>query len=66
MCDVTLSARGRPPKTAWDVRLLFTHPPLRIEAFCRPDAGSGAENAEFRDRSAPDVCPIAILRGLLL
>ncbi len=25
-----------------------------------------AEEAELRDRSAPDVCPIAILRGLLL
>ena len=37
-----------------------------IEAFCRPDAGPGAEDAKLRDRSAPDVCPIAILRGLLL
>ena len=37
-----------------------------IEALFRPDAGPGAEDAELRDRSAPDVCPIAILRGLLL
>ena len=40
------------------------HPPSR--RFLRPDAGPGAEDAELRDRSAPDVCPIAILRGLLL
>ena len=32
----------------------------------RPDAGRGAKDAEFRDRSASDVCPIATLRGLLL
>ena len=37
-----------------------------IEALFSPDAGPGAEDAELRDRSAPDVCLIAILRGLLL
>ena len=34
--------------------------------FCRPDAGFWAKDAEFRDRSASDMCPIATLRGLLL
>ena len=37
-----------------------------IEAFCRPDAGFGAKDAEFRDRRTSVVCPIATLRGLLL
>ena len=32
----------------------------------RPVAGSGAKDAELRDRSAPDVCSIATLRGPLL
>ena len=34
--------------------------------FCRSDAGRGAKDAEFRDRSAFDMCPITTLRGLLL
>ena len=37
-----------------------------IEALCRSDAGRGPKDAEFRDRSASNVCPIATLRGLLL
>ena len=32
----------------------------------RPVAGSGAKDAELRDRSAPDKCSIATLRGPLL
>ncbi len=50
-------------------RSVAFHPPTSpptIEALFRPDAGPGAEDADLRDRSAPDVCPIAILRGLLL
>ena len=43
---------------------IVPHPPSR--RFCRPDAGFWAKDAEFRDRSASDMCPIATLRGLLL
>ena len=59
--------RELPPKTAWDVPFFSdTHlyPPSR--RICRSDAGRGAKDAEFRDRSASNVCPIATLRGLLL
>jgi hypothetical protein len=40
--------------------------PLRIEALLPSGRRPRAEDAKLRDRSAPDVCPIAILRGLLL
>jgi len=58
-----------PPKTAWDVRLSFhppTSPPTHFEALLPSGRRPRAEDAKLRDRSAPDVCPIAILRGLLL
>ena len=57
----------KPPKTAWDVPFFsdaHLYPPSR--RICRSDAGRGAKDAEFRDRSASNVCPIATLRGLLL
>ena len=61
-------AQHLPPKTAWDVRLFFpsTTSLPTIEALCRPDTCSWANDAELRDRSAPDVCSIATLRGPLL
>ena len=42
------------------------HPPSRIEALSDRIEASGPKDAEFRDRSASNVCPIATLRGLLL
>ena len=41
-------------------------PTIEARALCRPDTCSGANDAELRDRSAPDVCSIATLRGPLL
>jgi len=56
------------PKTAWDVRLSFHqhNSQTTIEALLPSGRRPRAEDAKLRDRSAPDVCPIAILRGLLL
>ena len=40
--------------------------PPTIEALLPSGRRPRAEDAKLRDRNAPDVCPIAILRGLLL
>ena len=42
------------------------HPPSRIEALSDRIEASGPKDAEFRDRSASNVCPIATLRGPIL
>ena len=42
------------------------HPPSRIEELSDRIEASGPKDAEFRDRSASNVCPIATLRGPIL
>jgi len=79
MCDSCLSVRAHTlaalgrwvayhPRQPGTFGCLFpstTSPPI-IEALLPSGRRPRAEDAKLRDRSAPDVCPIAILRGLLL
>ena len=73
MLTSRMHAEQRPLRVNTKTPLLHTQDSLRrsgvfffltiSEARCRPVAG---KDAELRDRSAPDVCPIATLRVLYL
>ena len=60
---------AKPPKKSLGRSVVFSlahNSQPAIEALLPSGRRPRAEDAKLRDRSAPDVCPIAILRGLLL